>query len=116
MEIRWKHLGYMLTFLVLMFAAIVVFAERPPKRMLEYVTSHKLAHDGKCDIKSQKGVECLIYYDEANDIIWLILFDNPPTRITAIIGVKDGKETVLWSDAIWQQRHTGTKKRRNSKN
>ena len=100
MEIRWKHLGYMLTFLVLMFAAIVVFAERPPKRMLEYVTSHKLAHDGKCNIKSQKGVECLIYYDEANDIIWLILFDSPPTRITAIIGVKDGKETVLWSGNI----------------
>jgi len=85
------------------------------KRILEYVMSHELAPDGKCDIKSQKGVECFIYRGEENDIIWLILFDNPPTRITAIIGVKDGKETVLWSDAIWQQRHPGTKKRRLSK-
>jgi len=95
-----KRLGYLLTFLVLLFAAIAVLAEKPPKRMLEYVTSHKLAHDGKCNIKSKKGVECLVYYDEANEIIWLILFDNPPTRVTAIIGVKDGQEVTLWSDAI----------------
>ena len=89
-----------LTLLLTILPTFPTLAEKPPKRLLQYVASQELVHNGRCKIQKQRGVECLIYRDEANDITWLILFDGPPARITAIIGVKDGQEVVLWSDAI----------------
>jgi len=101
MEIRWKRLGYMLTFLVLMFAAIVVFAERPPDVLSNYLAGLRTVFDGRCTVPSQGlvKVECLIVVDDRRDIFVLVLFTDD-IKLTHIIGVKDGKETVLWSGNI----------------
>jgi hypothetical protein len=39
--------------------------------------------------------ECLIYYDEQHDVVWVVLF-NTDIEITHVIAVKDKKETIVW--------------------
>ena len=76
---------------------IVWAKETPPKALLEHVTSHKLVHDKLCKVESLKldGIECYIFFDTKNDVVWVLLFDTN-LEITHVLASKDNKEHVVW--------------------
>ena len=84
--------------LVFLCAVFPALADTPPKGLLAYVSSYKLVHDKQCNFHEMKHVECIIFYDEGRDIVWLVLFDKKKDElaITHVIGIKDKDETVIW--------------------
>lgn len=77
--------------------SVIALADTPPKALLEHVSSHKLVHDKRCNVTflNLKHVQCMIYYDEARDTTWLVLFDEK-LNITHVARNKAGKEELLW--------------------
>lgn len=73
-------------------------AETPPQKLLDHVSSKRLVHDKKCNFREEKNVECLIYYDDAQDVVWLVLYDAA-LDITRLVSVKNRVETVVWCRA-----------------
>ena len=84
-------------FLVLACAAPAVFAKPPPALMHVIVSTSDVVHDKKCDVASLqiKEQECLITYNEKDEIVYIILFDGK-LEIERIIAVHNQKETFLW--------------------
>lgn len=86
-----------MAFFILAAAATAVLADKPPDSLFRQVTTtSQLVHRGLCDVESMKksDVPCLIYYDGANELVWLVLFDNK--EVTHVIAAKDKKESLIW--------------------
>lgn len=92
-----RRLVWSLVLVGLCLASVLALAEKPPKPLLEHISSHKLVHAKKCNVAflNIKHVECMIYHDEARDTVWIVLFDDK-LDITHIARNKAGKEELLW--------------------
>ena len=101
MEMGLKKVGIILTILVLLSAATAVFADKPPKDLVSFVSQYPVIYDQKCDVPSQKmvGVECLIFAVDRNTI-FLVLFTPDQKNITHIFLANKEGEKLLWSDSI----------------
>ena len=79
------------------FCAATVFAqETPPESLVNQYKDLPVKWDKRCDFHKQLNVQCLIQYDEDNDVVWLLLFDEN-INITEVVKVTaDKKEHVLW--------------------
>lgn len=96
-----KKLGLILTAFILMVAATAVFAEKPPKELVQFVSQFPVVYDKKCDVPSQKmkDVECLIFAVN-RDTIFLVLFTADQSAITHIFVATKNEEKLLWVDSI----------------
>ena len=79
----------------------VVWADKPPDSLFKRVTTtSQLVHRGECNVKSMNLAEvpCLIFYDEANDLVWVVVFDqkNGEHAVTYVILSKEDHEVVAW--------------------
>jgi hypothetical protein len=92
-----RRLALAVALVLLCLVPVLVLADTPPKALLKHISSHKLVHDKRCNVAflNLKHVQCMIYYDEARDTTWLVLFDEK-INITHVARNKAGKEEVLW--------------------
>jgi len=90
----------LLAILLVALCALPPAIAKPDPRLVQYLSSLPVAHDGRCKVESMKieDVECLILVDGQRQIIFLILYTNE-IKTTHIIAIKDGVETVVWSNA-----------------
>ena len=89
-------------FFVLMVASVSVFADKPPQALFQRVTdTSQVIFQGECDVKSlnKKDTLCLIFYDDKNDMAWVVLFDQDKDgapQVTHVVMAKDGHEATAW--------------------
>ena len=76
-------------------SAVLAKPEEPPKALLAKVTG-KLVHEEKCNFHEEKNVECLIYFDEKSDTVWLMLFDDNLNIYKVVSVDNQKKEKVEW--------------------
>ena len=99
---KLNRLGFVLTFIILLAAATAVFADKPPDALFKHVTTTaQLVHKGVCDVPSmkKKDTTCLIFYNAAQEIIWLVLFDKNKQgapAVTHVVAVKNKEEHLAW--------------------
>jgi hypothetical protein len=76
----------------------LVWADTPPKFLLQSISEHTLVHSKKCNVDSRnmKSVECLIYADQKADIVYVVLFNDKLDIILILMNDKDDKEHLLW--------------------
>lgn len=88
----------LLSILLVALCALPPAIAKPDPRLVQYLSSLPVAHDGRCKVDSLKieDVECLILIDAQRQIVYLILYTND-IKTTHIIALKDGTETILWS-------------------
>lgn len=85
-------------FLVFLSAASAVLPkEKPPQELFELIHVNPIVHQGQCNFHAYKGVDCLIYFNPKERIIYLVLF-NTKLEVTLIVEVKDEKERILWAE------------------
>lgn len=87
---------HLLIALVLVFlCALSALADKPPQTLLTHLGGQKMVHDKQCNYQAMKHVECLIYWQEKGQVVWLVLFNNE-VEIILIVAVKDKQEIVVW--------------------
>lgn len=92
-----KRLFLVSLFLVFLCAAFPVLAvpEKPPQALMERVKG-ELVHSDKCNFHEEKDVECLIYFHDQTETVWLLLFDDN-LAVYKVISVNNKKqEKVEW--------------------
>lgn len=98
--LRRSFLGFV-AFLILVVAVTAAIAvETPPLALLQHVSSHPIVHSDECRVPSL-GIQdrsCLIYFDEKNDAVWVVLFDDNVDITHVIVNVK-GQEAIAWCRA-----------------
>lgn len=81
---------------VLTMAAMAVFAKsEPPDDLLFYVMQQRIVHDKKCTIQHIKNVECFVFADDKQGLLWIILFDDQ-LYITHIYTLKGKTLSQVW--------------------
>lgn len=93
-----KSLLFALAF-VLTVASCAVWADKPPKELMQVAASNPIVHDQTCNFQEEKDIECLIMYDSIRSIVWLILFDadkDGNLTIYKVAAIHDKREMVLW--------------------
>lgn len=75
----------------------IVLADTPPKALLQHISSQQLVHSKQCNVEflGLKNVECMLYYDNSKDTLWLVLYDKK-LNITHIGVNQQGKESLVW--------------------
>lgn len=85
----------------MLFCMGVIFSsfaeEKPPAQLVAMVENQQLIYDEFCDWQELKRVECLIYYNQQEDAVYTILF-NDDIEITHIIVLVNKQEKILWSN------------------
>ena len=79
-------------------ASAVLAVDKPPHELFEKIHANPIVHQGKCNYHGYKGVDCLIYFEPTEEVIYLVLF-NQKTEVTHVVEVKDKKEKILWQKA-----------------
>lgn len=90
-----RRLLFALAF-VLSIASCAAWADKPPKSLMAHVAENQLVHDEQCKFQGEDGIECLIFFDEAREIVWLVLFTDDQQTITRVVAIKDKVETIVW--------------------
>lgn len=85
------------TLLVALCFSTLAFGGKPPPRLMEQLHELFIVHDQYCKIDSMRIVDrsCLIYYDKAEDTVYVVLFDDD-LGITHVISEKGKEEMLLW--------------------
>lgn len=95
--LRRAFLGFVVFIILILAMAAAIAVETPPRALLQHVSNFPIVHSDECNVKSL-GIEdrsCLIYYDERNDAVWVVLFDDNVDITHVIVNVK-GQEAVAW--------------------
>jgi hypothetical protein len=66
--------------------------------MQTILTTSAVVHDDTCVVEEMNigETECLIFYNEKDKIVYIVLFTPDATEIVQVIEVKDKKLTTLW--------------------
>lgn len=75
-------------------------AGQVPDNVKAEVTQYPLAHQGGC-IFQQAEVPCQIFYNEKDEVIYLVIYANDLSAIVKVVKVKDKKETILWLNPLF---------------
>lgn len=84
--------------LVLLCAATVFAAEIPPMPLRKHISQFPVVFVGECEVDKlpMPMMACAVYYDEANDMKYVVLARNG-RNITYVIAVDtNGDPVVLW--------------------
>lgn len=83
---------------VLTVASCSVWADKPPSSLMQHISHQQVIHDQQCNFRDMKGVECLIFFQEEGEVVWLVLFDGngQNLRVTHVVAIKDKREEVAW--------------------
>lgn len=92
---------YGLMFTIMLAFTGLALADKPPQALFDRVTStSQLVHKGTCDVPflNKVGVDCLIYHDGQNDLLWVVLFDGKggAPSVTHVFMSKGDQEKVVW--------------------
>lgn len=95
----WNRLLVSLILVALCAIPPVLATEKPDTSVSRYLASLVEVYDGKCNVESMKikDRDCMILYDKYINAIFILLY-TPDIQLTHIIGVRNGKETVLWTN------------------
>lgn len=75
---------------------MAVFAKsEPPDELLFYVMQQRMVHDQKCTIKHIKNVECFVFADDKQGLLWIILFDDK-LEITHVYTLREKTLGQVW--------------------
>lgn len=86
-------------FLVLLMAFTTVFArELPPQKWRTYISQFPIMFVGECQVEklSLPMMPCAVYYDEANDVRYVVLSADKPYVTHIYVLDKEGVPYVIW--------------------
>jgi hypothetical protein len=84
--------------LVLACLSTLAFGGKPPPRLMAHLNTLPIVYNQYCRVPSMKleDVSCLIYYNQAEDIVYVVLFDETIGITHIIQNSSDKKETLVW--------------------
>ena len=78
--------------------SLSALADQPPPELVQQITgTSQLVHQGDCKVESigVSGVPCLIFFDGAASVIWVVLFDDAQ-QVTRIVRAGPDGERLAW--------------------
>jgi len=95
-----KNLMFIIKFaIVLAIMGWIVKAWAVPKELVQLISPLPVVHEGGC-IWRQAEMPCQIFYDQGNDLIYLVFYSADLKEVTFIAAVtNDKKEHILWKNA-----------------
>ena len=91
-----KNIKFIVLFaLACAFMGWVAEAKAVPNDVKAEVTQYPIVHQGGCVWREMK-VPCQIYYNDKDEVVYLVIYTIDTTDITHVVKVVNKKEEVLW--------------------
>lgn len=84
--------------LVVLCAIGPVLAGKPPRTLLQEINKYPIVHDQYCRVQSMgiEDVDCLIYFNQTENVVYVVLFDEALVITHIIRNNADTSEQLLW--------------------
>lgn len=90
-----RNLLFALVFTLVVATASVFAKSEPPDELMYHIMQQRVVHDKTCTMQMHKNVECLVFSDDRQKMLWIVLFDTN-TNITHVYALQGKTLSMVW--------------------